>query len=320
MPPMSPLPRIVSVLLGIILSAPVAVPGTARAQRMEQPSDMPGETASEATRLNAEAQQMFADGKYAEAARTYARILEVLPENRVNLEERDNSLLIALEVYREAYKQQRVAGDKEATRTAAKLLCTAQGHYDTYLATYREVYGGAMNPSKAALESNDELQKLLGEAEAELGAPPCGPPPPKVDPIPEPPPPPPPPGNEPPQGPSGMGLIVAGALTMAAGLGATSMIIIGGINRGKAQDVLDKENAEDATEAEMMMLEAEKDLAEDNRRRANGLIIGGSITTAVLLGGGAAMLGIGIRRRLRYMAFAPNMGRGYVGLSLQGRF
>ncbi len=287
---------------------------------MDQPSDMPGEAADEATRLNAEAQQMFADGNYVEAARTYARILEVLPENRVNLEERDNSLLIALEVYREAYKQQRVVGDKEATRTAAKLLCVAKGHYDTYLETYREVYGGAMNPSKAALESNDELQKMLDDAESELGAPACGPPPPvEVEPTP---PVLPPLGPErlPPPGPSGMGLIVAGALTMTAGLGASSMIIIGGINRRKARRVLDRENGEDATEAEMSMLEAEHKLARENRTRANGLIIAGSVTTAVLLAGGATMLGIGIRRRLRYMAFAPNMGRGYVGLSLQGRF
>ncbi len=316
MPSMSSLPRIVSVLLGIILAAPVAVPRTALAQ----PGDMPGETASDATRLNAQAQQLFADGKYAEAANTYARILEVLPENRVNLEERDNSLLITLEVYREAYRQLRAPGDKEATRSAAKLLCAAEGHYATYLATYREVYGGAMNPSKAALESSDELQKLLREAEDELGAPPCGPPPPEVIPVPEAPPPLPPPGPEPPRGPSGMGLIVAGALTITAGLGATSMIIIGGINRGKANDVLDRKDAEDATEAEMMMLESEKEVARDNRSRANGLIIGGSIATTVLLAGGATMLGIGIRRRLRYMAFAPNMGRGYVGLSLQGRF
>ncbi|MBV1859422.1 MAG: hypothetical protein KUG77_13500 [Nannocystaceae bacterium] len=313
---MSSLPRIVSVLLGIILAAPVAAPRTVLAQ----PSEMPGETADEATRLNAEAQRMFADGQYADAARTYARILEVLPENRVNLEERDNSLLIALEVYREAYRQLRVTGDKEATRRAAELLCTAEGHYETYLTTYREVYGGAMNPSKAALESSEELQKLLAEAETALGSPPCGPPPVVVDPKSQVLPPPPPPGPEPPQGPSGMGLIVAGALTLTAGLGASSMIVIGGINRRKARRVLDREESEDATEAEMMTLASEKKEARENRARANGLIIGGSVVTAVLLASGATMLGIGLRRRLRYMAFSPDVGRGYVGLSLQGRF
>jgi len=301
-------------VLGIFLAAAVAAPRTALAQ----PGDMPGEKAEDATRLNAEAQQMFEDGQYAEAARTYARILEVLPENKVNLEERDNTLLIALEVYREAYRKQRAAGDKRA----AKLLCTAQGHYNKYLATYREEYGGAMDPSKAALESHDELQKLLSEAETALGAPPCGPPPPPTAGVDTKTPLPPQPPDRPTfPGRSGSGLIIAGALTMTAGLGATSMIIVGGINRRKATRVLDEENDEDATEAEMMMmLDAEKELARENRRRANGLIIAGSVTTAVLLAGGAAMLGIGIKRRMRYMAFTPSMGRGYAGLRLQGRF
>ncbi len=299
-------------VLGIFLAAAVAAPRTAVAQ----PSDMPGKKAEDATRLNAEAQQMFEDGLYAEAADKYARILEVLPENKVNLEERDNTLLIALEVYREAYRKQRAAGDKDA----AKLLCTAAKHYDTYLATYREEYGGAMDPSKAALESNEELQKLLSEAETALGAPPCGPPPtPEAEVVTKAPPPLP---VEKPTFPdrSGAGLIIAGAVTMAAGLGATSMIIVGGINRRKSRRVLDREYAEDATETQMMTLDAEKELARENRRRANGLIIAGSITTAVLLAGGATMLGIGLKRRMRYMAFAPEMGRGYAGLSLQGRF
>ncbi len=314
MPPMSSLPRIVSVLLGIILAAPVASPRRALAQ----PGDRPGEKADEATRLNDQAQQKFADGRYAEAAGIYARILEVLPENRVNLEERDNTLLIALEVYREAYKKQRVAGDKEATRNAAKLLCTADGLYQRYLTTYRDVYGGAMNPSKAALASNDELQALMRDAEAALGAPPCEP---VIDEGPElPAPPEPPPPPDPPRGPNGIGLIVAGAVTMTFGLGATSMIVIGGINRRKAQTVLDRGESEDATEAEMMSLASEKKLARENQSRANGLIIGGSVLTAVLLASGATMLGIGVRRRLSYIAFAPEMGRGYVGVSLQGRF
>lgn len=314
MPPMSSLPRIVSVLLGIILAAPVATPRSALAQ----PSDMPGEKADEATRLNAQAQQMFADGNYAGAASTYARILEVLPENRVNLEERDNTLLIALEVYREAYKKQRVAGDKEATRQAAQLLCTADGLYTTYLRNYREEYGDAMNPSKAALRSREELQTLMNDAESALGAPPCGPAPVvEVEVVPTKNPPPPP---DPPRGPRGVGLIVAGAITMTVGLGATSMIIIGGINRRKAQTVLDRGEDEDATDEQMMMLASEKDLARENQSRANGLIIGGSVLTGVLLAGGATMVAIGARRRWRYLAFTPEMGRGYAGLSLQGRF
>ena len=303
---MPALPRIVSVLLGIVLAAPVAAPRTAVAA----PEGLPGQEADEARRLNAQAQQMFADGQYVEAARTYARILEVLPENKINREERDNTLLIALEVYREAYKQQRVPGNKEATRTAAKLLCTADTHYQKYLETYRDQYGSAADPSKAARESYGELQAMMREAEGELGSPPCEAPKPEVKPPEE-------PkgvvdlsGPDPPRGPSGIGLIVGGAVTLAGGLGATSMIIIGGINRRKAVEIRDDE----------METDERRDEARDNVRRANGLIVAGSVVTAVLLAGGATMLGIGIRRRMRYMAFSPQLNRGYVGLSLQGRF
>ncbi len=303
---MTSLPRIVSVLLGIILATPVATPSVVRAA----PTEMPGEEASEAKRLNAEAQQKFADGQYADAARTYARILEVLPENRVNREERDNTLLITLEVYREAFRQARTS-DKEGLRKAAELLCTAKGHYEGYADRYQQVYGGGAEPSQAALESRAELGTLIADAESELGSSPCGPPPPEVaKPDDQPPPPPPPPGPEPPRGPSGVGLIVAGASVMAAGLGATSMIIVGGVNRKKAVKVRDDEESSDA----------EVRVAKDNVRRANALIIAGSVVTGVLLAGGATMLGLGIRRRLRYLAFSPQLDRGYVGLGVQGRF
>lgn len=301
------LPRIVSVLLGIVLSTPAVAPRVALAA----PSELPGQEAEEAKRLNAEAQQKFADGQYADAARTYARILEVLPENKINREERDNTLLIALEVYREAYRQQRVPGDGETTRKAAQLLCTAEVHYQKYLDTYRDEYGSAADPSKAARESYEELQALMREAEGEIGGPPCGPPPAEVKP------PEPEPktevdltGVDPPRGPSGIGLIVGGAVTMGAGLGAISMIVVGGLNRRKAVKIRD----------DMASTDGEIANAEDNIKRANGLIIAGSVTSAVLLAGGAVMLGIGIKRRLRYMAFSPTLDRGYVGLSLQGRF
>ena len=304
---MPALPRIVSVLLGIILATPAVAPRVVAAA----PSDLPGQEAEEARRLNAEAQQKYADGQYGDSARTYARILEVLPENKINREERDNTLLLALQVYRDAYTQQRIPGNQDATRKAAELLCTAEVHYQKYLDAYHDEYGGAADPSKAARESFEALQALMREAEGELGAPPCGPPPAVVDP----------PvaetsgevdltGVDPQRGPSGIGLIVGGAVTMGAGLGAISMIVVGGLNRRKAVRIRDNDESNDDEVAN----------AKDNIKRANGLIIAGSVTSAVLLAGGAAMLGIGIKRRLRYMAFAPTLDRGYVGLSLQGRF
>ncbi len=271
---------------------------------------MPGSEASEAKQLNADAQARFAEGNYAAAAAAYARIFEVLPENRINREERDNTLLISLEVYREAYRQRRSGGGEEAVAEAAEFLCQGKRLYDKYAARYRDVYGGGAEPSLEATKSMGEVRDLIAEADAALGRPACEPQPAS------PPPPPPPKPTRPPitpitvnTGPSGVGLIVAGSVTIAVGLGTTGMIIAG------AQMV--KRADEDRNDA---MTDAERNDADDRGRTGNALIISGSILTGVLLAGGATMLGIGIRRRMRYLAFTPQMNRGYVGVSLRGRF
>jgi len=299
------------VLLGIVLATSTVAPRIVHAA----PGELPGEEAGEAKRLNAEAQELFASGSYVEAARAYARILEVLGENKINREERDNTLLIALEVYREAFRNQRDPANATITREAAQHLCSADKLYAKYLAEYQDVYGSAAEPSKAARESKADLDTLLSGVAEELDSPPCGPlevAPPVVeapkddfdDIL----------GNgvDPPRGPSGVGLIVGGSVTMAAGVGATSMIIIGASQRRRAKRAESNEDESSSDEV--------RKRNDDNLRRANGLIIAGSVVTAVLLAGGATMLGIGIKRRLRYLAFSPTIDRGYVGLSLQGRF
>ena len=62
------------------------------------------------------------------------------------------------------------------------------------------------------------------------------------------------------------------------------------------------------------------DDAEAKGKSGEAMVIAGSVLTGVLLVGGAVMLGFGIRRRIRYMAFAPQVGRGYVGIGVNGRF
>jgi hypothetical protein len=109
-----------------------------------------------------------------------------------------------------------------------------------------------------------------------------------------------------------VGLIVAGSIMLAAGLGTIAMIIVGdSINRKAKRDLAAaKEDGDNAG------------IEDANRRGQTGnvLIITGAVFTGLFIAGGATMLGIGIHRRVRYVAFSPTVGRGYAGLSLRGRF
>lgn len=295
-----PVSRPISMLLGLALATSPVAPSVAQASLLQE---APGDESGQAKQLNADAQSKFASGDLPGAANTYGRILEILTENRVNREERDNTLLVALEVYREAFRQAD-AGGEELT-SSIELLRTGVRLYDAYEAEYQRVYGGGADPSLEARESGDEIKKMLAEAEAKLG-PPEPPPKPKVDP----------PKKQPvltpitvPIGPSGVGLIVAGSITMAAGLGTIAMIIVGS-----------KQTRDANNEREDAMTQAEADEADRKGRRGDALIISGSVLTGVLLAGGATMLGIGISRRRRYMAFSPQIGPRYVGAGFRARF
>ena len=90
------------------------------------------------------------------------------------------------------------------------------------------------------------------------------------------------------------------------------MIIVGALQAKEAKG--------DYRDAQKNMDDAGKKDADRKGRRANGLIAGGAVMTGVFLAAGGAMLGIGIRRRVRYQAFAPVVGPQYVGIGWQGRF
>jgi hypothetical protein len=260
-------------------------------------------TSEGAKRLNTRAQELFNAGNISGAADTYAEIFDELPENHVNREERDNNVLVTLEAYREAYELRRSSPGDKSLEEAVELLRRAVRVFDRYEAEYRRVYGG-QSISPEATASGRQIKDLLAAAEKDLAptpppeaAKPAEPTPFISD------------GYEPPVGPNGTGLIVAGSVMLAAGLGTTAMIIVGArmtkqANRDKADAMTDEQ-------------------ADDVDRRGttgNALIITGSILTAAFVISGATMLGIGIHRRQRYMAFEPAVGRGYAGLSLRGRF
>ena len=255
-----------------------------------------------AKRLNTRAKELYEAGNLRASAETYAEILDELSENNVNREERDNVILLTVEVYIEAYEARRLEKDDKALPEAVALLERAVTVFDGYEAEYRRVYGGT-SISPEATASGQRLRDLLERAKKEYT-----------------PPPPPEPEKEPPvifpSGPdidvpyhNGTGLIVGGSIMLAAGVGTVAMIIVGA--RMTKQANRDKGDA---------MTEAQADEIDQRGTTGNALIITGSILTAAFVIGGATMLGIGIHRRQRYMAFTPTVGRGYAGLSLSGRF
>ena len=276
------------------------VPTGASARRSESASDVGRISAS----LTLDAQRAYERGDYLRAARAYRQILDTLPESEVYQEERDNALILALEVYQETYA---------ANGSMVSALCEASEMMTQYDESIRSAYGEDAQPSVSARASKAELDQSLETEARELGHDACAAQPPEPPPVIAPSP----PVRshvvdsiDPPRGSSGVGLIVGGAATLAGGFAASSMVIVGGIRRADAKDTIDSDTAPDAAKAS-----ARRDL-----QRADRLLIAGSITTGVLLVSGGAMLGVGIAKRRRYLAVAPTFRRGLVGLSLQGRF
>lgn len=257
---------------------------------------------AEARTLTEQGQASFDAGDYRAAAASWQRILDVLPEDTLNREERENALLIALEAYKHEYRQALAVKGAPATEDVERLrlsltLCKE------YAAELTRVYGSQGNVDGSVFESRAEIEAMLAEAGAPRDTTPViptietGPQLERtlVD-----------------RGTSGTGLIVAGSLTAAAGLGMIPLIVIG------ARE-LKESNAERDAAQDMMDPLAEQ-AADDHHRSANAMLITGSVLCGVLLAGGATMLGIGIRRRVRYMAMSPVMGPQYVGVGVGGRF
>jgi hypothetical protein len=284
----------------VLTTAVTGLPTTAWAQAPAVPSYEEGKRS--ARDLTEQGQASFDAGDYVGAALAWRQILDVLPEDSRNRAERENALLIALEGYKHAYR--RNTGERgQTTEADVQLLRDALALCRSYTTELQRVHGPQTVVGAAVVESRTELESMLSQAGATPAAPPV------FEPL-----------SSSPQlernfvhrGPSGTGLIAAGASTMVVGLAMTPLIIVGARQRRAADD--------DLARAEEDMDDAATRDAEDRRRSGNAMLISGAVLTGVLVAGGATMLGIGLRRRVRYMAFAPALGPAYVGASVQGRF
>jgi hypothetical protein len=280
----------------------LAEPLSAQAYGPSRPASME-QARGEARRLTEGGQASFDAGDYRAAATSWEQILDVLPEDSLNREERENALLIALEAYKFEFRQALAEKGKPSAEDVTRLrqaltLCRE------YAAELQRVYGAQGTVDGSVFESRAELETMLAEAGT-----------PEADPIP-------PPIDNGPQlertvvdrGPTGVGLIVGGSLSTAASLGMIPLIVIGARELKEANaEIADAESIEPPDPG------AVED-AQDHKRSANAMLITGSVLCGVFLAGGATMLGIGIRRRVRYMAVAPSFGPRYVGIGVGGRF
>lgn len=265
------------------------------------------ETSHRAKDLQVDGQRHYGEQSYEAAGDTWARIFDVLPEGSINRAERDTTLLITLDAYQEAYR--RHEGDE--SEHALDVLRKAIALCDRYEADFRQAHGPTDRPSEPARTAMQQVRDLLEAAERKAGKHPrpspasllfeTTPPTPGLTLN----------GHDM-RGPSGNGLIATGSVLLALGLASTSLIVVGAVRAKDARKAHDQ--------AELDMDEANMRAADRKGKQANGMIIGGSILTGGLLAAGGTLLGIGIRRRVRYQAIAPAFGPQWVGVSVSGRF
>lgn len=295
-------------------------------------------SAAEIERQYTEADKKNAEGDFKGAAELWTRLMVLVPEENANQSTRETLLLNVLDAHINAYNRLPTPeGKKDISH-----LQEGKKTFELYLQQYRAVYGSGRAISLAVQQKSDELNGLLTKAEEDAKGATVTPPDPAVKPGPgekpitEPPPPKLPPEN------NGTGLIVGGAVTAALGFGAVGVLIAGAVGAPRAEE--DYEVAQsgglglcgtfpdtkcadlDATQGDQYD-EYKSDLEDADQRGkvANALTITGAILTPVLLGAGAAMLAIGIKRNrasrvAAQASLAPAMSPTFAGAVLRGRF
>lgn len=283
--------RVVTTVVSVVLSVAGPLPVLAAG-----PADVDADSQLDVETLLRRGQAAFDVGDYQGAIEAWGQILDVLPENDRNREERENALLIVMAAY-EAELRERTAL-APATDADLDRLREALALCDAYTEELTRVHGPSA-VGAAVLEARLEIEQKLGLVSSTPGASstPDGP---IICVRPKP-------------GPEGIGTIVAGASTMAVGLGGMMpLVVIGARREAEAdQDIADAEAIGDS--------QAVRE-AEDRKRSANTMLVTGAVLMGVVTVGGAVVLALGTRRRLRAIAFTPVVGPAFVGATLRRRF
>lgn len=247
-----------------------------------------------------EGQHRFDAGEYLSSARTWARaarLLQEAPENRVNR-------AAVHEYIASAYRMAVVNGaGEDIIREGLDVL-------DEYAALATKRYPGEPLPAQVE-ETREEFRAMLdvtaAAREREM------PPPKPVEPEPElsapqlPP-------AAPARSRAWKPLVAVGAVSLGAGLGMLG-IFVGGLARVRAVE----QQYEDNSCRQSSLTDDCAQIARSGRSMDQIATIG-VIAAPVLLAAGAAMLAVGLKRRPNRQAIAPVLGRGMVGLMVEGRF
>lgn len=153
-------------------------------------------------RLNARGQEQFEAGAYADAAKSWSEILQILPENEANRDERDVQAIIVIDASIRAYEIACESASAAERSEHVEVLRRAVRVQQRYEAEFAAAYGASASISPELSRERDRLLELVAQAEREgevLGPPPPPPPPyPRRD---------------------GKGLVVGGSIALASGVG-----------------------------------------------------------------------------------------------------
>lgn len=322
-----------SLVVAALITTPVAASAAPGVQ--SKSSSMP----SEHRKDFAAGKKAFTSGDYARAGDEWAAILNGLPETTKTQGTRMRLVLDTIASYREAYQ---VDGD-------VSHLQAGMDTYYAYFTAYKGAYGTPAIPRpvvtarhelKAELdEANDKANDdddAAGAAAATVAAgdsdtDPSDNPDDSSSPTAQ-------PADDPsaPTGGSDAGgsdagttvaistgqptadrngtpLIAAGAVLMAVGVGASSLIAVGAIQGKRLRNDQKQPGFDDEQRARM----------DKQGRTMNAVLIAGVVATPVLVGAGIALVAVGAKKRKQSALRAsvtPMFSRGVAGINVSGRF
>ena len=268
---------------------------------MVQAAAPPGTSSQQLAAFEAgftEGQAMFDRGEYLAAARVWISAASNLSEVTAN---RDNRVAV-YEYVVDAYTRGLAeTADAEPLREAVAAL-------DAYCDGFTRAYGTETPLSAKIVSGLEELRRRLQVARAK----PTAPPPPASEPTA------PPPTDEPaPSGKPWLGLTIGGGVLLGLGAGAVALAAAGAA-RGDAFEARFDDPAHACDLGAPTGACAE---FYDAGKASNAMGVAGLVAAPLLIGGGVALLVVGLRRKSAARhALTPSLGPGFAGFVLQGRF